>query len=197
MSLHLVKRHARSVSMIIGLAMGMPLQVDSQVTSAQVQPDEILRQVARGAASEVRFTETRTTHLLKVPLTSSGVLRYTRPDRLERETLRPTAEIVVIQGSQVSIDRGGTQSVIALTSGSPATMLIQTLRAVLSGDWRELQSLHEVAASGSIAQWTLLMTPKMERATVVEIRVAGRGEYVDRIEVLERGGDKTVTALAR
>ncbi|MGH6624303.1 MAG: LolA-related protein, partial [Burkholderiaceae bacterium] len=118
-----------------GIAFAAALQATAPLATADATPEEILQQVARGAVSEVRFTETRTTRLLKAPLTSSGVLRFSPPDRLERETLRPTPEKVVIEGSQVTIERNGTQTVIALTSGSAAALLIQTLRAVLSGDW--------------------------------------------------------------
>lgn len=175
----------------------MPLPAAAQITAVQATPQEILQQVARDPVPEVRFTEVRTTRLLKAPLTSSGVLRYLKPDRLERETVLPAAELVVIEGSQVSIERDGRSTVLALSAGSPAALLIQTLRAVLSGDWRELKSLHDVSADGSNEQWTLRMRPKLERTAVVEIRVEGRGARADRIEVLERSGDKTVTALTR
>jgi len=180
-----------------GIAVAVALQATTPPSSAAATPEAILQQVARGATSEVRFTETRTTRLLKAPLTSSGVLRYARPDRLERETLRPTAEKVVIEGTQVTIERNGAQTVMALTSGSAPALLIQTLRAVLSGDWQELESMHKVSATGSLAQWSLQLTPKPDRAGVPEIRVAGRGDQVERIEVLERNGDTTVTTLTR
>jgi len=181
----------------VAAAFAVALQAASPPSSSAVTPAEILQRVARGAASEVRFTETRTTRLLKAPLTSSGVLRYSRPDRLERETLRPAVEKVVIEGSQVTIERNGTQTVVTLASNSAAALLIQTLRAVLGGDWKELESMHTLSASGSIAQWSLQLEPKADRASVPEIRVAGRGEQVDRIEVLERNGDTTITTLMR
>ena len=101
----------------------------SSVAAAQepITPAEILQRVSATVSPEVGFTEVRTTRLLKTPLVSTGVLRYSPPGRLERETRKPVQEFVVIEDLQVTIDRGGSQTVVSLISGTPPAAMVQTL----------------------------------------------------------------------
>lgn len=169
------------------------------LTTAQpaLSAAEVLQAVSRSVTPEVQFREVRTTRLLKVPLVSSGVLRYAPPDRLQRETLLPVRETVTIEGPQVTIDRDGVQSVVALVGGSGPAALVDTLRAMLGGNTQQLEALYRTRAEGSIEQWTLVLEPKATDTSLREIRVSGRSGTVDQIDVLERGGDRTVTALTR
>jgi hypothetical protein len=170
----------------------------SSVAAAQepITPAEILQRVSAGVAPEVGFTEVRTTRLLKTPLVSTGVLRYS-PGRLERETRKPVQEVVVIEDLQVTIDRGGSQTVVSLISGTPPAAMVQTLRAVLSGQMRELDALYLASAQGSSERWTLNLEPRTSDTAIRSIRLLGSGGAVEEIEVLERSGDKTVTLLSR
>jgi hypothetical protein len=183
----------------VRLCAGATLMLWAIAVSAQTHlaAADVLGQIAKAATAEVRFTEVRTLRLLKTPLVSSGYLRYTPPDRLQRESLQPVHEVVTIEGAQVLIERDGAQTAVALAAGSPPAVLVHTLRAVLSGDVKQLESMYAASAMGSIERWTLLLEPKSPQAAVREIRLAGNGGTVDQIEVLERGGDKTVTTLVR
>jgi outer membrane lipoprotein-sorting protein len=183
-----------SAGCLIALALIVPLAAGGQT---QITSAEVLQRVSREVTPEVRFREVRTTKLLKTPLVSEGKLRYAPPDRLERETLQPVRETVVIEGMQVAIERDGSQTVMSLVSGTPPAAMIQTLRAVLSGNLPELESLYRASALGSTERWTLHLEPRSGETPVREVRLYGKGGMVDQIEVLERGGDKTVTTLSR
>lgn len=177
-------------SALVALPLALVAQVP--VTSA-----EILQRVSAAVTPEVGFREVRTTRLLKSPLVSSGRLRYAATGRLERETQQPFAEVVVIDGLQVTIDRSGTTTELSLIAGSPLAAMVQTLRAVLGGQAVELEALYRTAALGSPDRWTLLLEPRATGGSVQAIRLAGSGGSVGEIEVLERNGDKTVTTLVR
>ena len=179
---------------LIALAVIVPL---AAVGQPQINPAQVLQRVSREITPEVRFREVRTTKLLKTPLVSSGMLRYAPPDRLERETLQPMRETVVIEGMQVAIERDGSQTVMSLVSGTPPAAMVQTLRAVLSGNLQELESLYRASALGSMERWTLQLEPRSGETAIREVRLSGKGGMVDEIEVLERGGDRTVTTLSR
>jgi hypothetical protein len=176
---------------LTALVMSLPPVVLGQSTT----PAEVLQRVASAVKPQVRFREVRTTRLLKTPLVSSGVLRYAPPDRLERETLQPTRETVVIEGLQVAIEREGSQNFVSLISGTPPAAMVQTLRAVLSGNVQELESMFLASAEGSIENWNLRLEPRSGTTAVREIRISGKDGVVNEIEVLERSGDKTVTML--
>jgi hypothetical protein len=178
------------------VAVSVGLQVGAAAGPA-LTPAEVLAGIARGAEREVQFQEVRAARLLKTPIRSNGVLRFIRPDRLERETLQPVHETVVIEGAEITIDRAGAQTSVSLSSGSPPAMMVQTLRAVLSGDWRELELMNRVQATGSISEWMLLLEPRADSAMIREIRLSGHNDTVDEIAVIERNGDSTITRLLR
>ena len=163
---------------------------------AAVDAEQILRDVAAAASSEVRFTEVRTSRLLKTPLASSGVLRYGPAGRLQKDTLQPFRETVVIDGLQVTIERDGAQTVVPLVAGSTPAILVQALRAVLGGQVQELQAHYRIAAEGSPDNWSLDLQPKAEDSPV-RLRLTGSGGDVRDIEVRGSGGDRVVTTLSR
>ena len=176
----------------VATLVALPLALWAQMA---VTPAEILRQVSAAVTPEIGFREVRTTRLLKSPLVSSGRLRYAPPGRLERETQKPIAETVVIDGMQVTIDRDGTRTELSLPGGTALAALVQTLRAVLGGEVSELDALYRTSAQGSLEHWTLVLEPRMVEGTVRSIRLSGTAGKVNEIEVLERNGDKTVTTL--
>lgn len=164
---------------------------------ASITTADILQRVSEGVSPEVGFREVRTTRLLKTPLRSSGVLRFVPPNRLERETLQPVQESIVIEDLQVTIERGGAQTVISLASGSAPATMAETLRAVLGGRTRELEARYRATAMGTSEGWSLSLEPRTADGAILSIRLSGRGANVDEIEVRERSGDKTVTQLVR
>jgi hypothetical protein len=186
------------VTVVAACAAALAMMLSS-VAAAQepITPTEILQRVSAAVSPEVEFREVRTTRLLKTPLVSTGVLRYSPPSRLERETRKPVQESVVIEDLQVTIDRGGSQTVVSLISGTPPATMVQMLRAVLGGQMRELDALYLASAQGSSERWTLILEPRTSDTVVRSVLLHGSGGAVEEIEVLERSGDKTVTQLSR
>lgn len=163
---------------------------------AAVDAGQILREIAAAASAEVRFTETRTSRLLKTPLVSSGVLRYGPAGRLQKDTLQPFRETVVIEGGQVTIERDGAQTVVPLVADSAPAVLVQALRAVLGGQVQELQAHYRVAAEGSPDDWRLDLQPRAD-GSPLRLRLTGSGGDVRDIEVRGSAGDRVLTTLSR
>jgi hypothetical protein len=179
-------------AVVAAMLAALPIALAAQ---SSVTPAEILKQVSAAVTPEIGFREVRTTRLLKSPLVSSGRLRYAPSGRLERETQKPMAETITIDGMQVTVDRDGARTELSLPSGTPLAALVQTLRAVLGGQEAELDALYRSTAQGSLDRWTLALEPRTAEGTVQAIRLSGSGGKVNEIEVLERNGDKTVTTL--
>lgn len=167
------------------------------VAQPAVTPPEILQHVAASVTPEVGFREVRTLKMLKAPLVSSGRLRYAANGRLERETTHPVPEVVVIDGTRVTIERAGTTTELGLIGGSPQASLVQALRAILGGQVGELDTLYRASAEGSLDHWTMHLEPRAAGGAVRTIRLSGSSGVVGEIEVLERSGDKSVTTLTR
>ena len=159
--------------------------------------EALMQLLAEVQSSRAQFVETRQSTMLKTPLTSSGQLVYQRPDRLEKHVQSPFVESTTIEGSRVTVSRGGPEGnrVIMLPPGGTAQALIESLRATLAGDLAALERHFNVSVSGSRNAWSMTLTP---RATLPVVRVdfAGADRHVQRIEVVESGGDRTVTTIS-
>ena len=148
-------------------------------------------------SSRAHFVETRHSSMLKKPLVVSGLLVYRRPDRLEKHVQAPFIESITIEGSRVTVARGGAHAerVIALPAGGTAHALIESLRATLAGDLGALERHFAVAVAGTRGAWSMSLTPREATLPVVRVEFAGKDSRIQRIEVLESGGDRTVTTI--
>jgi outer membrane lipoprotein-sorting protein len=160
-------------------------------------PAELMQLLAEVQSSRAHFVETRHSTMLKEPLALSGRLVYRRPDRLEKHVQAPFVETITIQGSRVTVSRGAqTDRVITLPAGSTAQALIESLRATLAGDLPALERHFAVAVSGSRSAWSMTLTPRGATLPVERVEFAGNDNRIRRIEVLESGGDRTVTTIS-
>jgi outer membrane lipoprotein-sorting protein len=160
-------------------------------------PVDLMRTLAGVSASQASFVETRTSTLLKEPMVVEGTLGWRRPDRLVREVKAPYRETSVIEGATMKLTgRDGTSRTVPVPDGAPRA-LVEALRATLAGDLAQLERHFAVTVGGSSAQWTLTLAPKDPAlgALIGRVDFAGRGAAIERIEVLEAGGDRTLTTL--
>ncbi len=159
---------------------------------------ELMATLAGVKSSSARFVETRHSSLLKEPLETRGRLVYRRPDRLEKQVRAPFEQSVTIEGERVVVaGKGNTpERSMALPPG-PARALVESLRATLAGDLRTLERHFAVSVSGSAEGWAMTLLPRDAAlgALVSRVDFAGQGARVQRIEVLEAGGDRTITHI--
>ena len=166
-------------------------------TARAFSPAELMQLLSEVSSSRVHFIETRESAMLKKPLMLSGRLVYRRPDRLEKHVQAPFVETITIEGSRVTVSRGGadTDRVFTLPAGGTAQALIESLRATMAGDLPTLERHFAVAVSGTHSAWSMSLTPRVTTLPVVRVEFAGKGSRIQRIEVVESGGDKTVTTI--
>jgi len=160
-------------------------------------PQELMQLLAEVPSARASFVETRESAMLKKPLTSSGRLVYRRPDRLEKHVLTPFVETITIEGSRVTIARAGAEAdrVFTVPASGAAQALIESLRATLAGDLAALERHFAITVTGSRSGWTLQLTPRSATLPIVRVDFAGREDRIQRIEVVETGGDRTVTTI--
>jgi outer membrane lipoprotein-sorting protein len=161
--------------------------------------EELMQALSNVPSSRARFIETRHSAMLKKPLVLTGQLVYRRPDRLEKHVQSPFVESITIEGTRVSITRAGAEPdrMFTLPATGAAQALIESLRATLAGDLPALERHFAVAVSGTPGDWTMSLTPRDATLGAVVLRVdfAGKDNRVQRIEVLEAGGDRSVTTI--
>jgi hypothetical protein len=151
---------------------------------------------ARGSA-DASFTEQRYVPILDTPVQSTGTLRFIAPDRLEKHTLQPRAESLVLAGNQLTLRQGERTRSLALTDLPDNGLAINSLRGTMAGDLAALRRGWNVTLHGERRIWTLSLTPLSAAvAQYIEgVLIEGRQDQIDRIEIRQADGVRSVMQI--
>lgn len=168
------------------LAQAAPLSIDQLMAALAKQP--------QGAAT---YTETKTIAMLEQPLESSGELLFVPPARLEKRTLRPKPESMVLDGDTLTLTRGRRTHVLRLQDYPQVAGMVESIRATLAGDRKALEKVYQPALSGDTERWTLTLTPLDARVgkVISRIRMDGTRARVRSVEILQADGDSSVMTI--
>jgi hypothetical protein len=159
--------------------------------------DSLMRGLARHEGGRAKFVETKTIALLDKPVVSSGELNYVPPARLEKRTLKPKQEFMVLDGDHLRLERGKQVLSIRLSEQPEALAFVDSLRGTLAGDKAALEKNYKLRLSGSEEKWTLDLLPDDQRiaAFVVRITFGGSGNRVEWIRYLQADGDSAAMTI--
>jgi hypothetical protein len=171
--------------------------LSAQLAHAQADLDRIMSALAKRQHGHVTFVEEKYLAVLDKPVRSSGELFYDAPDRLEKRTLKPKPETLVLQNGIVTADRGRRHYVLDLRQYPQIVPFIESIRATLAGDRAALERVFELTYAGSFDSWTLTLVPrdaKLSR-TIRQIDIAGEQDTIHRVEIHEADGDRSVMTI--
>ena len=162
---------------------------------------DLMRSLQAVKSSRARFIERKELAILTEPLESSGTLVYRAPGTLEKHTLVPERESMVLEDGRLVLenaDRGWRKS-FALHEHPVIWAFVESIRSTLAGDLATLRRFYDVELEGSEPDWRLLLRPREPamKTVVDEIRISGSGNWISRIEILEAGGDRSVMTISR
>lgn len=163
---------------------------------AQWEIAQLMEALKRTEPVQLGYTETRYLAYLKVPLVARGVLGFHPPDALRRTDDR-RLESYLIKGDEVRIETAEGAREIALDTHPALRAFAESLRACLAGDLPRLQQYFLLQVQGDQERWKLLLKPRQASvaALIQRIELAGSGEAILHLEMLEAGGDRTLTEL--
>ncbi len=154
--------------------------------------DDVLRGFAALRRSSARFAEERVMPELDLPLPSRGTLTWQAPDRLVKHTTEPIEEILRISGDTLTLERParGERQILSLDRAPEIRPLVEAMRATFAGDRATLERHHDIAFSGTIEAWRIVLVPHSARtrAAVQRIVVSGVGASVRLVETEGGGG---------
>jgi Outer membrane lipoprotein carrier protein LolA-like len=153
--------------------------------------DEVLELLAARRHGHVTFTEVHSLAMLERPLYSSGELLYDAPDRLEKRTLQPKAETLLLEHGVLTAHRGHRTYVLSLREYPQVVPFVESIRATLAGDRKALERFFALQFSGTLAHWSLLLVPTDPTVahTVKEIRIEGERDAIHTVQIAETDGD--------
>lgn len=161
--------------------------------------DQLMQSLAKNRQGRASFVEKKTVAVLDRPVESSGELLYIAPSRLEKKTIKPKAESLILDGDTLTIERGNKKHTLQLQDYPEVAGLIDSIRGTLAGDRKALERFFKLDLSGDAKQWTLVLLPHDERVaqTVQMIRITGRRDDVRAIDILHTNGDRSSMTIER
>jgi hypothetical protein len=158
---------------------------------------ELMRLLAARRQGHVSFTEVHEMAMLKAPLASSGELLYEAPARLEKRTLIPKPETLVLDHGVLTAQRGHRQHILELGAYPQVVPFVESIRATLAGDEAALEHYFVIDFSGELAHWSLQLTPRDATIarTVAQVTLSGERDAIRTVEIRERDGDRSLLTL--
>jgi hypothetical protein len=159
--------------------------------------DQVMALLAMRQHGRVEFVEQEFLAILKHPVESSGELRYDAPDRLEKRSLLPHPENLILAGGVLTVERGEHRHVLDLRRYPQIRPFVESIRATLAGDRSALERIFHVEFSGDMARWTLTLVPLDAQLTrtVKQVRIDGSRDQLLHVEIRQADGDRSLMTL--
>ena len=158
----------------------------------------LFEMLSRERPGRALFREKKYLAILDRPVESSGELTFTPPHTLEKRTVLPKPERVVVDRDRVTLERNGKSFSMGLRDNPQVAILVESIRGTLAGDLAALTRTYSAGLEGDPASWRLKLRPlDPSLATLVErIEIAGTQGQVKAVEIFQADGDRSVMSLA-
>jgi len=159
--------------------------------------DRLMSTLAQNRSGHATFVETKYLSIASQPVESSGELVFVAPDHLEKRTVDPKPENLVVDGDRVTIERNGHRYTLALEQYPEVAAFIESIRATLAGNRYALEQIYKVAVAGHGDDWTLTLTPldARMRKVISTITLDGTRDSLRTVTIQQADGDHSVMRL--
>lgn len=165
--------------------------------AAQFTVDELMEALANNTQGAATFTEMKYLGILDQPVESSGELLFVPPDRLEKLTLKPQVEALILKGEVLTVEGPLHNRELSLKDYPEVAGMIESIRATLAGDRKALERLYRLDLEGNSVRWTLVLTPldtRLDRL-IDRVRLEGTGGQLRKVEIWQTDGDHSVMSI--
>ena len=179
-------------------AQPLPALSAASARDSEAQLIELMRRLAEAPERRATFREEKRLAAVEGPLLSNGTLTYRRPGYLEKLTLFPQRERLVVDGDRLVITPGEEAPRVVDLRGQPELRaLVDAIRAPILGDLATLRRGFEITLEAAPPGWRLLLTPRDPAvARVVRaVRVGIAGLEIVSIQVVEGSGDEQLMLI--
>lgn len=165
--------------------------------AAQFTIDQLMGALANTKHRAATFTEKKYIAILDQPVESSGELLFVPPARLEKRTLKPQLETLVLDGDLLTVEHRLHKQLLRLKDYPEVAGMIESIRATLAGDRAALEGVYYLSLEGGRDRWTLVLTPLHTHmgSVITRIRMEGTRGEVRKVEILQADGDRSVMSI--
>jgi hypothetical protein len=193
-----MRRRALGLLLLAAFSAAAPAAATNTVPRAAAGDlDTVMSLLAQRRHGKAEFIEQKFLAILDHPVESSGELLYDAPDHLEKRTLLPRAETLVLAGSMLTTERGGHTRVLDLHRYPQIQPFVESIRATLAGDRDALERVFHVEFAGTVRRWSLTLTPldRQLQRTIRHVQIDGSQDQLLRVEVRQTDGDRSLMTL--
>lgn len=178
------------------LLLCLPALCRAEAASSQWGVQQLMQNLGQVKEARGKFVERKFLSVLNRPLESSGTLLFQSPGHLEKHTLAPKAESLLLDQGVLTIDSKARniKRTLVLQEYPAIWAFVESIRSTLAGDLPTLERFYKIELAGDAAHWKMRLLPIEPRTREVmsEISISGRGSWIGSIETLEPNGDRTL-----
>ena len=158
---------------------------------------ELMIDLGRVKQAKGTFVEKKYLKMLNAPLESSGQLIYTAPYRLEKLTLSPKPESMVVDQDTLTVEMRGRKRSLQIQDYPVLWAFVESIRGTLKGDLSALRQFYQVKLEGTRQSWQLHLQPTEKKmvALIQTILIRGSKDRLNAIEISEADGDRSVMTV--
>lgn len=161
---------------------------------------DLMRLLAQQKSGKASFIEKKYIAILDKPLESSGELSFDAPDRLEKRTIKPRPEAMLLDGDQLTVTMFEKRPVnLRLQDHPEVSALVESIRATLSGNQAALEKNYFIDFTGAQGKWQLTLTPVQKAvAKVVRlVHIDGAQASIKTITFDQADGDRIEMTISK
>ena len=161
---------------------------------------DLMQSLAQKKSSKASFVEKKYMAILDKPLESSGELSFEAPDRLEKRTLKPRPEAMLLEGDKLTLILHDKRPLnLRLQDHPEVAALVDSIRGTLSGDQAALEKNYTLDFTGGQSKWKLTLTPlqKAVAKVVRQIHIGGADANIKTITFDQADGDRQEMTIAK
>ncbi|HHX4057335.1 MAG: outer membrane lipoprotein carrier protein LolA [Burkholderia contaminans] len=196
-----LRRAVRTLAVALAATAALTALAATPARAADTAPawnlDRLMSTLAQHKSGRATFTETKYLSIATQPVESSGELVFVAPDHLEKHTLSPKPEHLVVDGDMLTVERNNRKFTLALARYPELGAFIDSIRATLAGNRFALEQVYKVALAGRGDDWTLTLTPLDSRMlkVVSTITLDGTRDMLRSVAIRQADGDRSVMRL--
>jgi Outer membrane lipoprotein carrier protein LolA-like len=161
---------------------------------------DLMHLMAQKKSGKASFVEKKYIAILDKPLESSGELSFDAPDRLEKRTLKPRPESMLLDGDKLTLTLYEKQPLnLRLQDHPEVAALIESIRGTLSGDQAALEKNYAIDFMGVQGKWQLTLTPVQQAVAKVvrQVHIGGADANIRTITFDQVDGDRFEMTISK
>lgn len=161
---------------------------------------DLMQILSRNKSGQAAFVEKKYIGIIDKPVLSSGELSFKAPDRLEKRTLKPRPESLILEGDKLTLSQFEKRPIsINLQDQPEVASIVGSIRGTLLGDLTALEKNFQLALSGTEHQWKLDLIPMQNGAAKLISRISIQGNAADIHSILleQADGDRSEMQISK